>query len=95
MKYLFPVLVTALFGMALTPAAEIKQISKSPEQVDTVKTQSAAPVRSSNEQILDQEDKQEQVEMEESDQINEFGNGPYMDNGNGTTTNRRINWPEP
>lgn len=89
MKYLFPVLVTALFGMGLTPAAEVKQQSKTPDQVDTIKTKSAAPVRSANEQILDQEDKQEQVEMEESDQIHEF------DNGNGTTTNQRINWPEP
>ena len=94
MKYLFPVLVTALFGMGLTPAAEIKQKSKPPEQVDTIredtlKTQSAAPDRNTNGQLLDQEDKQEQVEKEESDLINEF------DNGNGTTTNQRINWPEP
>lgn len=89
MKYLFPVLVTALFGMALTPAAEVKQESKAPDQTDTVKTKSSAPVRDASGQILDQEDKQEQVEMEESDQINEF------DLGNGTTTNQRINWPEP
>ena len=86
MKYLFPVLVTALFGMALTPAAEIKQKSTDPEQVDTVK----------NQQIKNQVDEEQQrEEVDESDMINEFGHEIEMDNGNGMTTNRRINWPEP
>ncbi|WP_408095966.1 hypothetical protein ACJVC5_13065 [Peredibacter sp. HCB2-198] len=85
MKYLFPVLVTALFGMALTPAAEIKKNSDVSNQVETVKDQ----------QISDQENVQQREEVDESEMINEFGQVIEMDNGNGTTTNRRINWPEP
>lgn len=99
MKNFIPGLITGLLlSSALTPAAEVKKQNSEPVVTDTVKTQPAAPARPArpdNQQILNQEDEQEREEMEDSDLINEFGQELYFDNGNGATTNQKIDWPEP
>ena len=89
MKYLF----FALMTIGLSATLNAQEVKDPP--TDSVKNQPAAPVRTDNQQILDQEDVQEREEMEEGDVLDEFGNNTYNDNGNGTTTNPKVDWPEP
>lgn len=96
MKNLIPGLITGLLlSSALTPAAEMKKQGRDATVTNTVETQQAAPARPDNQQIINQKDEQEREEMEDSDMINEFGQELYFDNGNGATTNKKIDWPEP
>lgn len=93
MKHLIALLIPMVLSGSLL-AIEVKD-TPSPPATDTVKSQTATPVSSDNQQILNQEDEQEREEMEAGDVLDEFGNNTYNENGNGSTTNPRIDWPEP
>lgn len=88
MKYLISILIPLVLSGSLF-AIEVKD-TPSPPATDTTKSQTTAPVQTDKQQILNQDEEPEREEMEAGDVLDEFGNNTFNDNGNGSTTNPRI-----
>jgi len=85
MKYLIPLFMTLLLSPSLT-AQEVKN-PPTPMATDTIGDE-RSPSKEKQEEV-------QKEEIENEDVLDEFGNNTYNDNGNGATTNRKIEWPEP